>query len=115
MKIIDQSTVSIDIAYEEPTLSSDGSPLTDLAYTSVFYRVNGGPAVEGAKHAASRPSGGATISNTLLVPAPVDARTQIDFWATSTDLAGNSKGESNHVQLEVERLAPAPPANFTAA
>jgi hypothetical protein len=122
MRIVDNSTVEVTLSYDEPAfdqdntplISTDNPPLTDLAYTSMFYKVGTGAAVAAGKNTASKPSGGGHISSLLLVPAPVNQKTAFDFWVTSTDLTGNSAGET-HASFTVDRMAPAVPINFTVA
>ena len=115
MRVIDQATVSVEALYNEPAVNVDGSPLADLAYTSVYYKANGGSTVEGVKIPASKPAGGGGVQVTLLVPAPVNTRTMLDFWVTGTDTHGNVGPESTHVAFEVERISPAAPTGFSIA
>lgn len=122
MRIIDNSTVEVTATYDEPTKDSDSTPLVatdnppllDLAYTSIFYKVTGGATVAAGKQTATAPTGGGKITATLVIPAPVNQKTAFDFWVTSTDLAGNTQGET-HASLSVDRMAPLPPSSFTIA
>lgn len=43
MRIIDDLTYEISAAYTEPSISQDGQPLTDLAYTELEYRIGASP------------------------------------------------------------------------
>lgn len=123
MRVIDNNSVEITFAYDEPTsdsdntpaVSTDNPPLTDLAYTSLFYRIGEGAPVAAGINPATSPSGGAHITGPLLLPAPVNARTAIDFWVTSTDTAGNTQGEAHAPAFVIDRMAPLPPSNFTVA
>jgi hypothetical protein len=115
MKIIDNSTVSVDATYDEPTLDSTGTPLLDLAYTSVYYKVDAAPVVVGAKTTASKPSGGGKVVTTLIIPAPAGAITKVDFRVSATDFVGNESAMSPVVPFTIERLAPAVPTNFIIA
>jgi hypothetical protein len=115
MKILDNSTVSVDAMYDEPTLDSTGTPLLDLAYTSVYYKVGASPLVVGAKTIATQAQGGGRITVMLIVPAPVDAVTKIDFYVSATDFVGNESAKSAPVPFTIERLAPAVPTNFIIA
>lgn len=114
MRVIDNATVEVTATYNEPAKSQDGSPLTDLAYTSIFYRVGTGPAVAAAVTPASATTGGGAIVRPLIVPAPVGARTSFSFWATATDTSGNVSSQAT-ATFEVERFAPEAPSNFTIA
>jgi hypothetical protein len=117
MKVIDNATVSVEAGFTETTKNNDtlGTPATDLAYTSVYYRVGTGPVIVGAKVVASKPTGGGNQMTTIIVPAPVGAVTQLNFQASSTDLAGNEGPLTSVVTIDIERLAPAPPISFTVA
>lgn len=113
MVIIDNNTVSLTAAYTEPTTNPDGSALTDLAYTSIYYHVNGGPKIVGPRTTASDLSGGGHIEIILIVPAPTGGVTDLAFYATATDTAGNESLPTTPVQFTVERLAPSSPTSFT--
>lgn len=122
MRIIDNQSVEVTLTYDEPTKDSDSTPettddnplLTDLAYTSMFYKIGNGPAVAAAQRAATSPAGGGAITANVIVPAEVNKVTSFDFWVTSTDLKGNSQGET-HALFSVDRMAPLPPSNFLIA
>lgn len=113
MTIIDQSTVSVVATYTEPTTNPDNSPLDDLAYTSVYYHVNGGQKIVGVKTASTIKSGGGNINVDLIVPAPTGGVTLLDFYVTATDLSGNESVPSPSVSLTIERFAPSSPTSFT--
>jgi hypothetical protein len=122
MRIIDANTVEVLATYDEPTRDADETPndptdnppLKDLAYTSIYYRIGQGQPVAAAKTPATSPNGGGTISLPLIVPAPVNKITRIEFWATATDLAGNTSDETR-ITFTVDRMAPLPPSNFSIA
>lgn len=117
MKIIDNATVSVDVNWDESIKNADvsGSPLTDLAYSSVYYKVNTGMVIIGAKITATKPTGGGHITTTIVIPAIVGNLTTVDFWATETDLTGNEGPSTSHILFPIDRLTPAAPLNFTVA
>lgn len=115
MKIIDKATVSIEASWTEPTVNADGSPLLDLAYSSVYYQVGNGPVVVGAKLPATKPTGGGAVSTTLIIPAAAGAITLLTFTASETDLDGNESPKTSPVVFKVERVAPAEPVSFSVA
>lgn len=122
MRIIDSNTVEVTLTYDEPTKDQDSTPLdpndnpvlTDLAYTSMFYKIGVAPAVSAGKQNATVPTGGGKVTAPLIVPAAVNQKTSIDFWVTSTDDKGNTAGET-HKTFVVDRMAPMPPSSFTVA
>lgn len=115
MKVIDNATVQVQVDYDEASLNRDGTPLTDLAYSNTYYQIGAAPVVAAAKTPATKATGGGHISIPLIIPAPLDARTSFNFWATATDLSGNESAKSVVFPFTVERLAPAGPVNFTIA
>lgn len=126
MKLIDSATAQVDASYTEPGAQEDGTPLTDLAYTSVYYSpVLGaiavgaapllGPIVVGAKVNASSVAGGAEIATTLIVPAPVGKTSTFAFQASATDLTGAESAKTSPVFFVIDRVSPAQPRGFTVA
>lgn len=126
MRIIDARTVEVIVTYDEPTQDTDltpetmldNPPLTDLAYTSIFYKVvspgPGSTSPVAAGTVKSTPQGGAHVTTTLMIPAPANDITTFDFWVTATDLTGNQSAET-HASFTVDRMAPIVPINFTIA
>jgi hypothetical protein len=113
MKLIDNTTASVDAEWTEPSTNPDGSPLQDLAYSSVYYKVNGGATIVGAKINATKLQGGGLVKTTLIVPAPTGGTVNLEFWATATDTAGNESLPTVKVPFSIERLAPSSPQSFT--
>jgi len=113
MIIVDNNSVSLQATYDEPTVSQDGSALTDLAYTLVEYTIGGAPAVLGPHIPASKPSGGGHITTTVIVPAPAGSKTTFLFDVFAVDLTGNKGKVSSSVSSVVDRVGPDAPINFT--
>ena len=87
---VSASKPSLTISYTEPTTSADGSPLTDLASTTIYYDVGQG-FIKAKAVPATRPEGGGTIKESIQVPvqssSPVD--TTICVTATNTEAVEN--------------------------
>lgn len=113
MIVVDASTVKLTASYVESSQDADGTALTDLAYTNVYYQIGSAPPVRGPQVPASAPSGGGTISTTILVPVAAGSKATITAWVTETDTLGNESAPSTTVTLSVDRLLPKAPTNFT--
>lgn len=98
----------IDAEYQEPTTNEDGSPLSDLAYTSIFYDMGAGP-VNVVDLPASLNTGGGIKNYTFNVPVLAKMESNVLVWATATDTSGNTSDPSVPVDVRIDRLAPAPP------
>lgn len=114
MRIVDANTVELDATFTEPTVSSDGSPLTDLDYSTIYIITPAGtlkaPAIQ-----ESAATGGGVRAVKLLVDAPSNAKTTLRFAASSTDTAGNEGPRTAEVTVVIDRIAPAAPSSFTVA
>lgn len=115
MVIIDQSTVRVDGAYTEPKTETDGSQLTDLAYTNVYYKIGSNPAVRGPQVPASNTNGGGVINTSLLVPIATGMKVNVGFWVTATDISGLEGPPTATITLLADRVAPSAPTGFTIA
>ena len=108
-----QFTVSgavVNATYTEPTTNADGSPLIDLASTSVWFQIPGQASVKGPTVPASSSVGGGAINTTVTVPIVAGQEANVGFWATAIDLSANESAPSPKVTLRIDRLAPAPPS-----
>lgn len=94
--------------YQEPATNEDGSPITDLALTSIYYDMGQGP-VKAAEVPASAPTGGGTVTHDIEVPVAPKQEVNVTFWITATDGSGNESAHGNDVVVRIDRLAPAPP------
>lgn len=100
----------LTVTYTEPTQNVDGSPLTDLAKTTVYYSLNGGADVKGVEMPASNPKGGAGVTTPLTVPIAQNQSATVTVRATATDTSGNESAKSASVTKTVDRLSPMPPS-----
>lgn len=79
---------SVKISYTEPSVSIVGSPLTDLAKTTIYYDLGSGRVL--AKDIpATKPTGGGQISQTITVPVRVNGDQPVRICVTATDRHGN--------------------------
>ena len=101
--------------YTEPSKNSDGSSLTDLKQTEVYYQIGTAAAVQAVVVPASKASGGGAVSTPLSVPVPAGVSTTVSFWATAMDTAGNESAKSAVVTKTFDLLTPDVPLNFTIA
>ena len=97
----------VEASYTEPTTNADGSPLTDLHHTSIYYDMGAG-----AVNVVDLPSsltGGGIVQYSFVVPILDGQERAVSFWATATDGSGNTSEPSTPVIVRIDRLAPAPP------
>ena len=115
MRVIDALTCELQAQYDESVKSADGSALTDLQNSSIYYKIGTLPPVKVAQVPASKLTGGGHITQLVVVPAPSGVATTFDFYVTETDLKGNEGPASNHVVITIDRVGPDAPLNFTIA
>ena len=78
---------SISVSYSEPTTRADGSPLTNLAKTTIYYDLGNG-LVKAKDILATNPTGGGKVSETLQVPLKPGERITATICVTATDVEG---------------------------
>lgn len=114
MRIVDNNTVELGFSFTEPDKSTDGSALTDLDYSTLYIITPAGtikaPAIQ-----ESSASGGADRTATVLVDAPMNAKTSLRFAMTSTDTAGNEGPRTPERAVTIDRIAPEAPSGFSIA
>jgi len=98
----------VELAYEEPTVNTNGSALVDLDHTTIYYDMGSGP-VEAMQVPASAPTGGATILQAVSVPVVDGQEADVTFWATASDASENESDPSNTATERIDRLAPGAP------
>ena len=101
--------VKITVDYTEPTVNADGSALTDLNHTSIYYSISGGTAVKATDVNASSVNGGGIISQQITIPISNGQEADVDVWATATDNSGNESANSITVTVRIDKLAPGAP------
>lgn len=114
MKLIDAQTVELTITYDEPTTNVDGTPLADMAYSTIYITSPAGthkaPVI-----AAVDVHGGKHIQTPIQVNAPENTSTSIKMAVSATDLSGNEGPKSVEVEHILDRIGPAVPTGFTIA
>lgn len=75
---------TITVAYTEPTTGTDGKPLTNLAYTTIYYNAGDGPVIAKVVP-ASQKTGGAAVSQVIMIPMPSQAEQEVTVCVTATD------------------------------
>lgn len=115
MVILNDATVQLTAQYDEGTKHLNGSPLTDLLFSSVWYQIGAGVPVKGPDQPATVFGGGGRKLVTFVFPAPLGEVTSGTFWATQTDVKGNQSPASNKVTFAVDRQIPEAPLNFSVA
>ena len=86
--------------YYEPAVNEDNTWIRDLAYTSAYYDIGQGT-VKAWDEPARRPSG-STIVMKDVVFDELKPGTTVQFWATATDITGNTSKPSKKVQQVAE-------------
>lgn len=94
--------VQITIAYQEPATNVDGSPLTDLKSTEVWYRRPTWAQWKRAKEVlAVNPAGGKAITRSFQLPILQLSPIQYEFFLRAHDFNGNySDSEIKYVELQ---------------
>lgn len=100
----------VNMQYQEPTQNADGTPLSDLAFTSGYWAAmpNGSP-MECVQTPASAATGGGTIQAACTVPILAGQEADFSFSVTATDHSGNASTPTPGVIVRLDFLAPASP------
>ena len=75
---------TVTISYTEPTTGTDGKPLTNLAYTTIYYNAGEGPVVAKVVPASQKTGGGA-ISQSITIALPNQSEQDVPVCITATD------------------------------
>lgn len=95
--------------YLEPTLSEDGALLHDLAYTSIYYRLDGGNRHLVMQVPASNVAGGGRVEETFTISG-LGGQVDVEIVYTATDLLGNeSTTEYKEAVIRIDKVAPNAP------
>lgn len=109
--VLNQSGVDIELFYEAPTENADGSPLQDLAKTTIYYTLSGSTQVIKAREIpADSKTGGYNVAATITAPVGPGQDKVVTVFATATDENGNESEPSQSASIRVDRLAPKPPS-----
>jgi len=99
------------VAYQEPMLNADGTPLTDLKETTIYYRLNNGSWVDADRIATSTNTGGGVVQKVIIInglPEEVD----VYFKYTASDFSGNESESYNEPVIRVDKIAPSSPTDI---
>lgn len=110
MRIVNDNSVLVDATFTEPDQNSDGTPLQDLDFSTIYYSEGG--TEESAQVSASNLMGGQEQTLSLMLPVLRGTTKTFTFWATSTDVKGNESLKSDSVVFTIDRQTPNPPSNF---
>ena len=75
---------TITVAYTEPTTGTDGKPLTNLAYTTIYYNAGDGPVIAKVVPAVQK-TGGAAVSQVITIPMSNQAEKEVTVCVSATD------------------------------
>ncbi|MEK6804244.1 MAG: hypothetical protein AABZ34_16515 [Nitrospirota bacterium] len=75
---------TVTVAYTEPTTGTDDKPLTNLAYTTIYYNAGDGPVI-GKVVPASGKTGGAAVSQIVTIPLRDPSEQEVTVCVTATD------------------------------
>ena len=114
MKLVDANTVELNATFTEPNTNSDGTPLLDLDYSTIYIITPAGT-IKAPLIQESNASGGGIQTVKIMVNAPSGVKTTLQFAATSTDTTGNEGQRTPEVTVVIDRIAPSVPTNFTLA
>lgn len=93
----------------EPTVNEDGTPLTDLDHTTLYYQIDDGEWVFITDIPASSPNGGGNISHTLTIDVPVGSEVSVRAVGTSSDQVGNTSEAAYSDTIRIDKLSPGSP------
>lgn len=98
------------VAYQEPIDNVDGTVLTDLAYTTIYYSLDGNKKIEAMEEniPASSVFGGGNIQQTFVID---NLGTQVNVLIsyTATDQSGNESDEFVESIIRIDQVAPSAP------
>lgn len=97
--------VSVDVAVTEPSSNSNGSALSDLFKTSVYYDAGSGP-VHALDIESASVSGGGVSTGSVVVPWPAQKEGEVKFFATAMDDDSNKSESTPLFALAVDTLSP---------
>lgn len=90
--------------WTEPKLNADGSLITDLKETKLYYSLNGG-AIKSKIYTASKPTGGGAKSSYITIIMNCETKVNsMSAWATATNAGGVESAKGNIVVKPVPAL-----------
>lgn len=98
-----QTGSQVEVKYKEPTTNKDGTPLTDLGFTTIYYDVGAGEVVASTV-TATDVNGGGNITRIITIP---NVPANVDVWATASDLG--TKASDKSVIIVIDNMPPSAP------
>ena len=100
------SGVKFDFKWKEPKTNIDGTALTDLQKTTLYY-ISGNATVVKKDYAATKAAGGGSKTAAVTIPAKCGtAVSVIKVWTTATNTVGES-ASSNVLNYVIPVISPA--------
>jgi len=84
---IQASNPSLTVSYVEPTTNANGQPLTNLAKTTIYHDLGKG-LLKYKDIPATKPQGGGTIQEKILLTLPKEVSMQVTICVTATNTHG---------------------------
>ena len=78
---------TVTISYTEPTTGTDGKPLTNLAFTTIYFNAGEGPVIAKVVP-ASKNTGGGAISQSITLRLTNQSEQDVSVCVTATDADG---------------------------
>ena len=93
------------VSYQEPTTSVDGTVLTDLDKTSIYYQIDSGTRILVMDIPASSVNGDGVINQSFTIDG-LGNQVNITLIYTATDISGNESGEFIEPVIRIDQVAP---------
>ena len=84
---VSATKTSLNISYREPSTRADGSPLTNLAKTTIYYDVGTG-FVKAKEKTATSPQGGGKVVESIQIPVQSEQPVEATICVTATNTQG---------------------------
>ena len=86
--MVSEARPEVRVTYTEPSTTVEGSPLTDLSKTSIYFDLGEGRIL--AKDIlATQPTGGGQVFETIVIPIRKKEERSVKICVTATDRLGN--------------------------
>lgn len=98
------SGIRYHFLWKEPRLNTDGTVITDLARTTLYYSLNGGTA-KSKVYKASKSTGGGSKSAYITIIMNCETKANnVEAWAIATNTGGVDSAKGNVVVRSVPAL-----------
>lgn len=93
------------VNYQEPVSNADGTVLTDLAYTTIYYNLDGNTKEKVMDIPASSVFGGGNIQQIFVIDN-LSRQVNVLISYTATDQSGNESSEFAESIIRIDQVAP---------